>query len=663
MSSTLASLNLGAPGVYRLPDVPARALGGVRLDTCAFAGVAPRGPARVPLRDEEAGDRFWRGDMPCVESTRPSHRTVAVAVESFDDYRRVFGGFEGPGRLPYAVAAFFDNGGRRALVARVVHAYGDTHDDEGVASATLAGFAVPPVLRARSEGAWANTLVASLAFTAKPLPLQPVDASTLRVPDGTTLPAATLLRLQLPDGQRLLRFVAQVVTGPDPDLPQTQTLAQLASALPAVPVAVEVVEASLALDDGDGRTESFDGLGLAYGHPRWLAQVLCDASALAWPVEDWAYDRLDLADALLNAPPPAAFSGGADRYADIDHEDFFDDAVPLAEGEVGDGIACFAAPVDAGLLAVPDLYAPGPLAPLAPPPPVSVAGPVFAPCVELPLAPALGAAVLDLPGLQLDPVLDLDTIAALQQRVIDFAENTLAMVALLDVPPGLNPSRVRRWRSSFSSSYAAAYQPWLDVSRSDDDRDALVSVPPSAIAAGIIAAQELAFGVRQGPANVLALEVVRAQPLVPPALQGEWHQAGINVFSTDRDGIRLVGARTLSGDPQWRQLSVRRLMILLRRSLLAQMQWAPFEPNGPALWAELRQLILGLLRQLAREGAFRGATEAQSYYVRCDSELNPLDGLDNGRVVVEVGVAPAEPLEFIVLRLARSGDGSLTISE
>ena len=668
---TLRALALGAPGVYRLPDVPQRTLGAVRLDRCAFAGVAPRGPARAPVRDEEAGNRFWRGDIPCVESARPRRRSVAVAITSFDDYRRIFGGFEGPGRLPYAVAAFFDNGGRRAQVARIVHAYGNAADDDAaVAEALLPGFAASPRLRARSEGAWGNRLVARIAFTLRPQPLPAIDTATLAVPDGTRLPAATLLRLQLPDGRRLLRFVRQVLPVADPLQPRQQWQALLDSPLPAIPLAAEVVEATLTLDDGDGRTERYEGAGLALGHPRWLAQLLCDASALAWPAEGWAYGQLDPLDAQLAAPAPAAFSGGFDRYADIDHEDFFDDALPLAEGEAGDGIACFVGASDAAeaadsaaLLAVPDLYAPGPLAPLAPPPPASLAGPAFARCVDLPPPAPLVAATLALPGLQLDPLLDLDAITALQQRVIDVAKTSRAMVALLDVPPGLDPMRLRRWRAALDSSYAAAYHPWLDVARSDDARDALVAVPPSAAAAGIIARQELAYGVPHGPANALAWEAVRAQPRVPPVLQAEWHQAGINVFVSGRDGIRLASARTLSRDPQWRQLSVRRLMILLRRSLLAQMQWVPFEPNGPALWADLRQLILGLLRQLMRRGAFRGATEQQAFFVRCDSQLNPATERDAGRVVVEVGVAPAEPLEFIVLRLARSGDGTLTITD
>src|SRR5205807_1218911 len=92
-----SSVKLGAPGVYPYQPAPPRALAGVRMDVCAFAGVAPRGPARVPTFDET-----WRDDRPCVEPERPRSRTVAAAVESFDEYRRLYGGFEGPGLLPYA---------------------------------------------------------------------------------------------------------------------------------------------------------------------------------------------------------------------------------------------------------------------------------------------------------------------------------------------------------------------------------------------------------------------------------------------------------------------------------------------------------------------------------------------------------------------------------
>ena len=676
----LARLPLGAPGIYPYPEAPLRALTGVRLDLCAFAGVAPRGPARVPVVDDESDGTYWPGERPCVEPERPRLRTVAVPIESFDEYLRLFGGFEGPGRLPYAVAAFFENGGQRALVARIVHDYGrDDKDapknDEGVARALIQGVKPPIGLRARNEGTWGAALTASLAFAARPVDLSQGCEGLLLGP-GASLDPGALLRVRFGDGNRVLRFVARLDQVPDDRQPGRRRTRVLLDEplLPGV-TGFELLEASLTLDDGAGRVERHANLGLRLGHPRWLAQVLCDASDLAWPEQDWALGEVRPDSADLPQPPMVRFDRVkdlADRWDEIVPEDFFDRDWSPDSGEQGSGICCFASHRDAegigplrpACLLVPDLYSPAPLAALVPvDPPVSLAGPTFARCVKAATATPREVPANDLPGLHLDPVLDLDAIQALQVRVVRFAESLRDLVALLDVPPGLDPARIRRWRGGLASSYAAAYHPWLQVVRRDDGRSVLVDLPPSAAAAGILAERELTLGVPQGPANRIAAGVVQVLAALPPDLHGELHQMGINCYVRERDGIRLTGARTLAGDPDYRQLSVRRLLILLRRVLLAQMQWAVFEPNGPALWREIRLLLDAYLRQLYRQGAMRGATEAEAFFVRCDEVLNPPYEQERGRLSAEVGVALAEPLEFIVLRLARGGDGTLTLSE
>src|SRR5262245_32060097 len=112
------------------------------MDVCAFVGVAPRGPARVPWVGPDAVDDGGRSipeDVPTLAPERPKRRSVAVPVESFDAYRRLYGGFEGPGRLPYAVASFFEQGGRRAYIVRIVHAYGGAKDEAGAATGVLPG--------------------------------------------------------------------------------------------------------------------------------------------------------------------------------------------------------------------------------------------------------------------------------------------------------------------------------------------------------------------------------------------------------------------------------------------------------------------------------------------------------------------------------------------
>jgi phage tail sheath protein FI len=102
---------------------------------------------------------------------------------------------------------------------------------------------------------------------------------------------------------------------------------------------------------------------------------------------------------------------------------------------------------------------------------------------------------------------------------------------------------------------------------------------------------------------------------------------------------------------------------MIQRTLEQQMQWAVFEPNNTALRETLKQMITNLMRSLFQLNAFAGATEQESFFVRCDDVLNPAPVVDAGRLIVEVGVAPAEPLEFIVLRIARDGDGLLRVED
>jgi uncharacterized protein len=658
-----------APGVYREPESPLRALTGVRMDVCGFAGVAPRGPVRVPVVDEH-----WPDTRPCTEAGRPTLRSVAVAVESFDEYRRLYGGFEGPGLLPYAVASFFEQGGRRAWISRIVHRYGGTADSGGVATGILVGVSSPSSpawLRARNEGEWGNTLQATLALRAVPATFVEAQSHRLTLQSSAEICAGCLLRLTLEDGSRVFRFVDVLERSVDLDQPRNVFFAYFDTAVAADPESVEVVEADIDIDDNDNRRERFERVGLHHAHPRWLAQVLCWESQLVSPTAAWAGHWLTPGSIDLVIPAVSytadkpQFAGGTDRYADIVHADVIDASV-LPDGDPGAGVNCFVQVDEVATLCIPDLYSPEPLVAFESiVGPASLAGATFERCVDLePGESEQGIAQDDLEGLRLDPAAgDLDEIIELQRSVVAWAEKVRNFVVLLDVPPGLNHRTILQWRAEFDSSYAAAYHPWLTVARRDDEREFLIRVPPSAIAAGVIASTEWDFGITHGPANVLAREVVNVDDRVTPRHHDELHPQGINVYLQERDGIRLTAARTLSRDPQWRQLSVRRLLIMLRRVLETQMQWTVFEPNGSKLRLELTQLLRVYLRRLFRAGAFKGANEDEAFFVNCDGVLNTAFTIERGQVIAEIGVAPAEPIEFIVLRLTRDGDGTLSIEE
>lgn len=660
------ALQLGAPGIYELPDEPLRVLTGVRMDVCAFVGVAPRGPSQVP--------RFVADWAPVgCDPSLPRRRSVPAAVESWSQYVRTFGAFEGPGLLPYAVASFFENGGQRAYIVRIVHDYAgaDPRPSAGIARGALAGITLADgravALRARNEGSWGAGLSAELSLSTRPFTFDVARArlTDLALPGKTDVPQGALLRLALADGTKALRFLADISAEWHRDTGARVFRATFDEAVTSRPVSAELVEGRLDVADGDGRRETLDRLGLSSDHPRWLARALVEESELLYPDDDPVRAWLDVDIAVplaLGHFAATPFLGGDDRYADLVPSDFFDDWVPSDECP-GEGVASLAELDDLALLCVPDLYSPGPLPELElVGEPVSLAGPAFAPCVALPPPPAQAAQPAGLDGLRLDPAADLEVIVALQQGIVTFAEQLASFIVLLDVPPGLHQRQILTWRARFASAYAAAYHPWLDVARSDDQRDALVRVNPSAVAAGLIALSEAAYGVPYGPANLLAQGVVDLEDRVSPRRHDELHPVGVNVYIAERDGMRLTAARTLSLDPSYRQLSVRRLVTMLKRVLDRQMQWMVFESNGPSLWADVTHMLRAYLRQLFHANAFRGASEAEAFFVQCDGELNTQRTRDAGQLLARVGVAPAEPLEFIVLQISRAGDGTLRVT-
>lgn len=657
----------GAPGVLFRVVPPEPELRGARLDACGFVGVAPRGPAWVP--SFEPG----RDALDAVEWLAAARRrSIAVTVTSWDEYEQWFGGFEGPGLLPYAVATFFQQGGRRAHVVRVVPV---AEAGSGVASGSfptgrlrIADGGAPVVLRARNEGAWGNGIVAELRTAARPLgaDLAASTSEAIVLRTGTSVETGTLLLARHPGGTAMVRVV-DVSTVPDPDRRGTITRARIVPALAAPALGLDAVRLDLVVSDAPltgppprvDRRERHVDISLEPGAARFMADVLARDSRLVEPTADWAAARLELHG--LDPARTAPFADGRDRYDAIQPDALFDAAFVPGDDRPLEGVHALLEVDDIGLVAVPDLYAPG----LAPPedvePTRSAAGPEFDECVHVE-TPGLPATPPALPGLLLDPrdPADLRTIVDLQSRVVAVAETSRRFVALLDVPLFLDRRRALAWRRSFDSTYAAAYHPWPLVTRAAEGVVRTVLAPPSAVAAGIIAARELAAGVPTGPANVLASDVVALSATVSAPDHDELHPAGINVFLGERDGIRLWGARTLSTDPAFRQLSVRRLLVMLRLTLEREMQWTVFEPNGPSLHATIRHLLDVLLRRWWRQGAFAGATEQEAYFVRCDETTNPQRVLDAGMLVAEIGVAPSEPLEFITVEL-RCADTAVAV--
>ena len=92
---------------------------------------------------------------------------------------------------------------------------------------------------------------------------------------------------------------------------------------------------------------------------------------------------------------------------------------------------------------------------------------------------------------------------------------------------------------------------------------------------------------------------------------------------------------------------------MIETTIMDGTQYAVFEPNDMKLWEGLKRTINSFLRGLWRDGALFGATAEQAFYVKCDAETNPPESIDQGKVVVEVGIAPVKPAEFVIFRIAQ----------
>lgn len=259
---------------------------------------------------------------------------------------------------------------------------------------------------------------------------------------------------------------------------------------------------------------------------------------------------------------------------------------------------------------------------------------------------------------QADGSLDLSLWKAVQTSLISHCEQNGNRMAILDAPPGMTPQQIKEWRSEvamYDSAYAALYYPWIKVENPIGvNGNSEVFVPPSGHIAGVWARTDESRGVWKAPANDTIRGVLDIERPVTQNEQSLLNPIGINCirpFGTR--GIRIWGARTLSSDSDWRYINVRRLFNMVESTISEGTQWAVFEPNDMALWEGVGRTLTGFLRGLWSAGALAGATPDQAFYVKCDAETNPPESIDAGKLVVEVGISPVKPAEFVVFRISQ----------
>jgi Bacteriophage tail sheath protein len=239
--------------------------------------------------------------------------------------------------------------------------------------------------------------------------------------------------------------------------------------------------------------------------------------------------------------------------------------------------------------------------------------------------------------------------------VINHCERMRYRVGVLDSCDGSPLSGVRNFRGQFDSKYAALYYPWIrklnDTAR--DGRSEIL-LPPSGFVAGIYARTDKERGVFKAPANEVVSGALDLEVRLNKAQQDVLNPEGINCFRFfEGRGFRLWGARTISSDPEWKYISVRRYFAYLEHSIDKGTQWAVFENNGDPLWANIRRTIEDFLFNEWKSGALLGLKPEEAFFVRCDRTTMTQNDLDNGRLICLIGVAVVKPAEFVIFRIGQ----------
>jgi phage tail sheath protein FI len=607
-----------APGVY-VEEVSFRSksIEGVPTSTTAFAGVTRYGPVQ-----------YTEGPA----STRPR------LVTSFTEFERVYGGLDplelASGQrtayLAHAVRAFFNNGGRRLYISRVFAPLADV--DNQVAHLTVSTAAGPVEWRARWPGADGNVHIETrvnrsknLAFKFEQVDGDPFDkhlwgwqvksvlgGAVVEVtttgntpPIGNAPLVANNLRVVKRDGTTGRQTFLDA-TGADVGLPNDATLH------------VALVEMRVTVRGPGSRLDNYEQLAAHADQRRDIAKVL-EASD---PEDENAIIWLKLGD----APRPSAIhlmaglqSAGKALLGGKDGDLPSPDNLAGQEADPDDvkkratGLAALAEIDDIAIVALPDGGAMG----------------------------------------------DPETIQACADRLITHAESCRYRIAVVDGAEQSSISEIRSFRGRFDSKYAALYHPWIEI------LDPLfpnvpgvpprkLVLPPSGFVTGVYARSDIERGVHKAPANEVVRGLTKFEININRARQDVLNPEGVNCLRFfEGRGSRVWGARTMSSDPEWKYVNVRRLFIYIEHSIDKATQWAVFEPNNDRLWGNIRSMVEDFLLVLWRDGALIGDKPEQAYFVRCDRTTMTQNDLDNGRMICLVGVAPSRPAEFVIFRVGQ----------
>ncbi len=232
--------------------------------------------------------------------------------------------------------------------------------------------------------------------------------------------------------------------------------------------------------------------------------------------------------------------------------------------------------------------------------------------------------------------------------------------AILDCPPGLTPQQMKDWRmkeAGYDTKYGAVYYPWIRIANPFGNGESIL-VPPSGYMAGIYARSDTERGVHKAPANEVVRGVIGVEMQITKSEQDILNPSALTASAPSPVAASGSGVPEHSPATRPGAISTSGACSTSSRSpFRLGTQWMVFEPNDAALWARISRDITAFLTMVWRSGALFGATPAEAFYVKCDAETNPPAVRDLGQVVIEIGMAPVKPAEFVIFRISQWAGG------
>ncbi|MFD1955273.1 phage tail sheath family protein [Paenibacillus thailandensis] len=574
-----------SPGVYiEETEIGSKPVEGVSTSTAGFLGEAERGP------------------------------TTPKLITSWLDYQRVYGGLAGEGSyLPYAVEGFFNNGGQRCYIGRIVQA-GATGAEIGLKKGSAGALTVQAV----GEGEWGNRVAVKVAkgtlsgfrlnvyYWKDAVPLSDPEIAAKDAPRPSVSETFDNLSVDAksPDYyEKRINGVSQLIrvakkAGDSGEQPDEAKIAYLAGGLDSSENAgqVSAVPAANQIKLSDGASadkNAYVGMtihildGDAKGQSRTVTEYA--ATKIATLNAAWAEGKAPAAGAKYRITRSGVTVGDYKRT---------DSAAGSRKGLAGfeeiDEISI--------------VYAPNP-----------------------------------------------DAVSGLTEELIAHCEKLKDRFAIVDAAQNSDAGTLDP--RSNDTKYAAFYYPWIKVT--EPASGLLRTVPPGGHVAGIFARTDAERGVHKAPANEVVRGAIDLEFQITKGEQDILNPRGVNVIRAfPGRGIRVWGARTLSSDPAWKYVNVRRLFNFLEESIDEGTQWVVFEPNDEKLWGRVRRTVTEFLTRVWRDGALMGTKPEEAFFVKCDRTTMTQNDIDNGRLIVLVGVAPVKPAEFVVFRIAQTSGGA-----